>query len=409
MDPNSYYDDLMRQGYNSADASHFTQQYYPEFQSQGMAAMAPPPGGMEMGGMAAGGFGAPAGGMAAGGAVAAGGAAAAGGGMKIAIISVVSVLALGGAATGGYFLYDYLTEPDFYGEVYWSENGFAYIFEEDEVKIAVPQVDGDCELYEDDETAVKKSGDLCLLDFDQGKYSSEDKGDYYEICLDNGDDEECLDIYPLDQGIVMKDGKECNILVSDISAPTVLEGDSEEEYREYEEDMDEWVTDWMDIAEDIYDDDDAPKCNYALFDDSSLDGDSTGDGLDTFQFEGRDAAGTVTDDINTQDDLVYVKMTQGKDLSWSQVGISITVDDGLSYECGEAPEEGVAATTPCVYTTGEDKSWDTPFEMKISEGDEDLCKPTTGKEYCQILVTVTKIGVGGDDSNVLANEEAVAQ
>ena len=142
---------------------------------------------------------------------------------------------------------------------------------------------------------------------------------------------------------------------------------------------------------------------------SSLAGDSTGDGLDTFQFEGRDAAGTVTDDINTQDDLVYVKMTQGKDLSWSQVGISITVDDGLSYECGEAPEEGVAATTPCVYTTGEDKSWDTPFEMKISEGDEDLCKPTTGKEYCQILVTVTKIGVGGDDSNVLANEEAVAQ
>ena len=88
---------------------------------------------------------------------------------------------------------------------------------------------------------------------------------------------------------------------------------------------------------------------------SSLAGDSTGDGLDTFQFEGRDAAGTVTDDINTQDDLVYVKMTQGKDLSWSQVGISITVDDGLSYECGEAPEEGVAATTPCVYTTGEDK------------------------------------------------------
>jgi len=405
MDPNSYYDDLMRQGYSSADASHFTQQYYPEFQSQGMAAMAPPPGGMEMGAMAAGGFGAPAGGMAAGGAVAAGGAAAAGGGMKIAIISVVSVLALGGAATGGYFLYDYLTEPDFYGEVYWSENGFAYIFEEDEVKIAVPQVDGDCELYEDDETAVKKSGDLCLLDFDQGKYSSEDKGDYYEICLDNGDDEECLDIYPLDQGIVMKDGKECNILVSDISAPTVLEGDSEEEYREYEEDMEDWSDDWMDIAEDIYDDDDAPKCNYALFDDY-LAGDSTGDGLDTFQFEGRDAAGTITDDINTQDDLVYVKMTQGGDLSWALVGISITVDGGPSYQCGEAQRDNDAA---CFYTISDDKTWDTPFEMLISEGNENLCAPSGGNTYCDIEVTIVKIGVGGDDSKVLANERAVAQ
>ena len=139
---------------------------------------------------------------------------------------------------------------------------------------------------------------------------------------------------------------------------------------------------------------------------SSLAGDSTGDGLDTFQFEGRDAAGTITEDINTQDDLVYVKMTQGKDLSWSQVSISITVDKGQSLECEEASDDATAA---CVYTTGDDKSWDTPFEMLISEGSEDICKPSSGKEYCSIVVTITKIGVGGDDSTVLANEEAVAQ
>ena len=86
MDPNQYYADLMQQGYSAADATHFTQQYYPNFDgsAQGMAMMTPPPpGSMEMGGMVAGGFGAPAGGMAAGGmaagGMAAGGAAAAGG------------------------------------------------------------------------------------------------------------------------------------------------------------------------------------------------------------------------------------------------------------------------------------------------------------------------------------------
>ena len=112
----------MQQGYSSAAATNLTQQYYPNFDgpAQGMAMMTPPPGSMEMGGMAAGGLGTPTGGMAAGG-MAAGGAAAAGGGMSVATIA--AVLVLGGAGIGGYFLYDYLTEPDFYGEVYWTEGG----------------------------------------------------------------------------------------------------------------------------------------------------------------------------------------------------------------------------------------------------------------------------------------------
>jgi flagellin-like protein len=141
---------------------------------------------------------------------------------------------------------------------------------------------------------------------------------------------------------------------------------------------------------------------------SSLAGDSTGDGLDTFQFDGRDASGGITNDINTQDDLIYMKMTQGKGLSWSQVGISITVNDGQSYECEEASNDSTAA---CVYTTHEtDKSWDTPFEMLISEnGDANICAPATDSDVCVIDVTITKIGVGSDDSTVLATEDAVAQ
>ena len=151
MDANQYYQTLLQQGHSQLDAAHFTSQYYPGFQPpmQGAGMMAPPPGGMEFSGMASSGIGAPAGfgtsmgagGMAAGTGMAAAGAA--GGGAKIAIIAVVSVLALGGAGTAGYFIYDYLTEPDFYGEIYWTEYGMAYQFEEDKMKMVVPTEDSD--------------------------------------------------------------------------------------------------------------------------------------------------------------------------------------------------------------------------------------------------------------------------
>jgi len=139
---------------------------------------------------------------------------------------------------------------------------------------------------------------------------------------------------------------------------------------------------------------------------SSLAGDSTGDGLDTYQFEGRDASGTITDDINTADDLVYIKMTQGKDLSWSQVGISITVNDGQSYECEKASDNN---TADCVFTQSDGKEWDTPYEMKISEGASNICAPEDGKNYCNLEVTITKIGVGGEDSKILQEVKAIAE
>ena len=110
MDPNQYYQDLIQQGYSSADAANFTQQYYPDFQgtAQGMSMMTPPPpGSMEMGaglagqgvggiaaGMGTGGM--AAGGMAAGGITAGATGAAVGGGMSVATIAIVSVLVLGG-------------------------------------------------------------------------------------------------------------------------------------------------------------------------------------------------------------------------------------------------------------------------------------------------------------------------
>ena len=397
MDPNQYYADLMQQGYSSADATHFTQQYYPNFDgsAQGMAMMTPPPSGsMEMGGMVAGGFGAPAGGMAAGGAVAAGGAAAAGGGMSVATIAVVSVLVLGGVGTGGYFLYDYLTEPDFYGEVYWSDMGFGYVFEEDGLSFAFPLYEGGCDEYEGFlEEEFKKSGGICLADMDPDEYSSEDKGDYYKICIDmDGEGEDCIKVYPLERGIVMKVDGECNILVSDIGTPSGYSDGSSEDAE-----MQSWLEDWENIAEEIMDDDDAPSCS----DMNNLAQESTdGGSLDYFAFDNRDAAGDMSD--SGGDALVHIMMTQGDGLSWARLKVSIVVDGGASHMC-----DNWDSTADCTFSIDEDKYWDVAEEITISEGDDfDLCD---GTEPCSVEVTLTIVGVGEEDDRIIATVFATAE
>ena len=279
MDANQYYQMLLQQGHSPVDAAHFTSQYYPGFQApmQGAGMMAPPPS-MEFGSMASpemgspyggytgGSMGAPAGfgysSMPMGAGMAAGGAAA-GGGAKIAIITVVSVLVLGGAGTAGYFIYDYLTEPDFYGETYWSENGFGLVFEEDELSYVLTGEYFDSDTCKDYEEAIDASkseykNDKCYVSFTGSEYEVEDKGDYYRVCLEfdneDEDDGDCIKVYALDGGAVIKntDG-ECNILVSDIGTPEYdFDGDILSE---------DWREDFEDKAEEI--EDEGPSgCDY---------------------------------------------------------------------------------------------------------------------------------------------------
>ena len=263
MDANQYYQTLLQQGHSQADAAHFTSQYYPGFQPpmQGAGMMAPPPGGMEFGGMASPGMGAPAGfgtgAMGAGGMAAAG---AAGGGAKIAIIAVVSVLALGGVGTAGYFIYDYLTEPDFYGEIYWTEFGMAYQFEEDEMIIIVPAEDSDaCDemagFFSEDSNTKYKNG-LCYIDSLYDSYDSDDKGDYYKICIkeDSDDESDCIRVYPLDGGAILKNDGECVAIISDISAPDSSSIDDESA-------MEDWRDDFRKIAKDL-EDEGPDNCDY---------------------------------------------------------------------------------------------------------------------------------------------------
>ena len=401
MDPNQYYQDLIQQGYSSADAANFTQQYYPDFQGtmQGMSMMTPPPpGSLEMG---AGLVGQGAGGLAAGGlAGTATGAAAAGGGMSIATIAVVSILVLGGAGTGGYFLYDYLTEPDFYGEVYWAESGYAYIFEEDSFKMARPAMDGGCEYYEDGD--MKNTDNLCVMEMDFHKYSSEDKGDYYYICVteDSDSESDCLKVYPMERGAVMKVDYMCIILVSDISNPEFVLNDEEassSETKAYEE----WIDEFSEIAEEISDDDDAPSCDG----DDESENTNNGGSLDTYQFSDRDANGSL--DAEGGNLLVHIQMKQGTDLSWALVEVSIIVDGGASLQCDEEGGSKHDMYSSCVYTTDDDKNWGVAEEITISEGSEtDLCDGLNG--YCEIHVTISKKGVGDSNDEVIAEITATA-
>ena len=128
---------------------------------------------------------------------------------------------------------------------------------------------------------------------------------------------------------------------------------------------------------------------------SSLAGDSTGSGLDTYQFTDRDASGDMTD--GGGDDLVHVKMTQGNGLSWALLSVSIVVDDGASYTCQEAG----TADAECTYTIDDDKSWEVSEEITIAEGaNTNHCDGADGG--CTVDIALTKLGVNGEADVVMA-------
>ena len=136
--------------------------------------------------------------------------------------------------------------------------------------------------------------------------------------------------------------------------------------------------------------------DYVEFGKGTLAGDSSGGSLVTYQFETRDAAGSISS--AGMDDLVYVKMEQGDSLSWALVGISIVVDGGPSLQCAEQTED---STADCTYTTsGED--WSVPNEIMISEGENDLCGDVA---YCEIVVSITNVSEG----RLLDEESGIAE
>ena len=122
----------------------------------------------------------------------------------------------------------------------------------------------------------------------------------------------------------------------------------------------------------------------------------------TWEFDSRDASGTMSDAAGEK--LVHVKMTQGDDLSWSVLKVSIVVDGGNSLTCADASKDD--GTADCTYMTDEDNSWSTSEEITIMEGDVDLCDGQEGG--CDVDVTLTKIGVGNEDDKVIREVAAYA-
>ena len=412
MDANQYYQNLLQQGHSQVDAAHFTSQYYPGFQPpmQGAGMMAPQPTGMEMGamefgGMASSGMGAPAGfgagmgagGMGAGGMAAGAGMAATstavGGGMSFSTIAVVSVLVLGGAGTAGYFIYDSLSEseetkPEFYGTVYWGDYSFGWQFEEDGVRMVVVVNSSDeCDLYSElleiEDGAEYKNG-LCYIDPDYESYTSENKGDYYEVCVTDGGEEDCTDVYALDRGAVFYVDGECDAIVSDMSTPKYNASSNE-------------MNEWMDEFEEISDELENEIC-------SGLAETTTG-GLELYNFDGRDAAGPLSN--SSGESLVHIKMSAGDEpLSWAVVKITISVDGGISMQCDrDGYDDGYSN---CVYIIdASDNFWNVAEEITIAEGDNvDLC--SGDGVGCEVRVTIIKLGQGSEDDRVIEELYAFA-
>ena len=191
----------------------------------------------------------------------------------------------------------------------------------------------------------------------------------------------------MERGIVMKVDGDCNIFVGDISTPPV------------NTEMESWLEDWENIAEEIMDDDDAPSCSGM----NNLAEDSTNESLDYYFFDARDAYGDMSD--SGGDALVHIMMTQGDGLNWALVSVSIVVNDGASYTCEVA--DWADADANCMYTIDEDQYWEVSEEITISEGNNtNLCDGSNGG--CTVDVTKTKRGVGGEDSKVLFETSAYA-
>ena len=373
MEDMQYYQQLIQQGYPPMTAAQYTKQYFPEFQDPILNPSLFISPDANIGEKSS---------------------------RKSIFIASIMILSLVGI--GGFFLYDDAAEPDFYGEVYWTEMGFGYIFEEDGLSLAFPLHEGGCDEYDGFYEGIfkeefKKSGGICVADMDPDEYSSEDKGDYYKICIDmEGEGEYCIKVYPLERGIVMKIDGKCNILVGDISTPPE-DGDDKEGHDDLPK-LESWLEDWENIAEEIMDDDDAPSCsgmnNFAAI---------TWNVEIDYLFDVRDAYGDMSD--SGGDALVHIMMTQGDDLNWALVSVSIVVNDGASYSCEVA--DWADADANCMYTIDGEKYWQVSEEITISEGNNtNLCDGSNGG--CTVDVTITKIGVGDEDNRIIAEISAYA-
>ena len=390
MEGMQYYQQLIQQGYSPMAAAQYTKQYFPEFQDPILSPslfISPDANIGEKGSRKS--------------------------------LFIASILILGIVGIGGFFLYDDAAEPSFFGEIYWAESELAIIFEEDGPSTGQPLVNDSCDLFQDKAEEhgyeIKKSNGICKSYFEmEEEYALEDKGDFYEICFSRRPSD-CSEMYIFERGMIMNNQGLCTVHVSDINPPPSLYEiavSSNESWRqlmeEYDQMVDSWLEDWYEVAEEIMEDDNAPSCFYDFQND---DYDSPSGGLDIYIFRDRDVRTTMSSE--DEEGLVYVQMVQseGNGLSQDQLSVSIIVDGGASLTCQKFTFEWdeeydeYAGCTWSVANGGDD--WEVYDEIIISEGpNTNLCDGSNGG--CTVDITLTKIGIGGEDNRIIAEISAYA-
>ena len=111
---------------------------------------------------------------------------------------------------------------------------------------------------------------------------------------------------------------------------------------------------------------------------------NTDGGLSLYNFDAD--ASTETPTSESGEELAYLQMTQGDDLSWSSIAIRISVDDGASLLC---TNPGQATDTGCAISDNDDGMFALGEDITISEGTDDLCSG-----YCEIEITVIENNEG---------------
>lgn len=157
-------------------------------------------------------------------------------------------------------------EPVFFGEVYWNQNGVAWIWERDLLYTAMPLIDGSCDEWDvildvegDDPmnwNGEEKDG-LCVHSVME-KYVSTYNGDYFEVCNEeNPKHSLCYEIHIIDGGIIWSYDLEegCVPQSSDIREPNGgYDGgwpDIHTHDEEWHKEFADFVNDSQDAAEEI--------------------------------------------------------------------------------------------------------------------------------------------------------------
>ena len=84
----------------------------------------------------------------------------------------------------------------------------------------------------------------------------------------------------------------------------------------------------------------------------------------------------------SNENLVYVQMSQGDDLNWAQVNLQLSVNAGAYMQC-TTPQETIGNN--CHLTDNGDNVWALGESITVSEGSDDLCD---GSSSCDVRIKI---------------------